>query len=427
MISQKEYAKRRKRLLDALKPNSIALIASALPKIRSNDTEYPYRQNSDFYYLTGFKEDNSALLLIKGKKETKSILFVQKKDPKMELWTGKRLGVKAAKKHFRVDEVRSSDEFEASLKEECAQKSGFYFQFEHESPFVQSFTKYAKKGYVQRDVAKKIHKMRMIKSDAEIALIKKALKITKKAHHHAMRMQKKGIFEYELQAEFEYIFTKHGAYSDAYTTIVAGGDNANTLHYIKNDAKLRKGELVLIDAGCEYEYYASDITRTIPVGGRFSKAQKELYELVLTVEEKIISMVSPGVLRSKLQQKAEEMLCEGMLRLGILKGKKKKIMKKGEHKKYFPHGIGHFMGIDVHDQNPYKTKNGKEIALQSGMVLTIEPGLYLPKDDKSIPKRYRGIGIRIEDDILVTKKGYENLSKDIAKRIEDIEALYCSS
>lgn len=262
--------------------------------------------------------------------------------------------------------------------------------------------------------------MRLIKSKAEIKLIKRALQITKKAHHKAMKISAKLQYEYELQANIEYVFKKNGAYSDAYTSIVACGNSANTLHYINNDKKLVTGELILIDAGCEYEYYVSDITRTIPVSGEYTKAQSEVYEMVLLVQKEIIKMIKPNVFRSTLQKKSEELLCKGMIELGILQGDMKMLLKEKAYKKYYPHGIGHWMGIDVHDPSPYKNQNGKEIPLQLGMVMTIEPGIYLDKEDKDIPKKYRGIGIRIEDDILVTKNGYENLSKEIVKERENI-------
>ena len=405
-----------------MKKNSVALICAAMPKKRSNDTEYPYRQNSNFYYLCGFKEDNAALVFVKTKRKTKTILFVQPKDPQMELWSGKRLGVKAAKKRFLVDKVLPISKLEEKLKKCLEKKVRAYYEFGSDNPAVERFAKMTHSCYTRHNLSKVIESMRLVKSETEIALIKKALEITKEAHHQAIRLHKEGMTEYQLQANFEYVFKKNGAYSDAYTTIVAGGDNANTLHYVKNDQPLRSGDLVLIDAGCEYDYYASDITRTIPVSGTFSKAQKEVYALVLDVEKKIISMVKEGMYRSELQKEAERMLCEGMVRLGILKGDVQELLKKKAHKRYFPHSIGHYMGLDVHDQNPYKTKNFKEIPLKAGMVLTIEPGLYLPKEDRTVPKKFRGIGIRIEDDILVKKNGCENLSSGIVKEIEEIEA-----
>jgi len=418
MISEKEYKQRREDLADSLSKNSLAVICSASYKIRSNDTEYPYRQDSNFYYLTGFKEDNSTLVLIKKKKKIKTILFVAKKDKALELWTGKRVGVKKAKKRFLVDEIFLSDEFDAKIKEYISESKSIYFDFSRDN---QNIKKYVKNLYSYKNIAKKIGMMRLIKSEAEIALIKKAISITKEAHHKVMKMDKVSKNERQLQAELEYVFKNNMAYNDAYTSIVAGGNSANTLHYITNDKPLIDGDLILIDAGCEYEYYASDITRTIPVNSKFSQAQKDIYNFVLEVEEKIISMIKPTVLRSDLHKKSEELLVDGMIKLGILKGKTKNIIKKQKHKKYYPHGIGHWMGLDVHDDCPYKDKKGNEIALESGMVLTIEPALYFDKSDKAIPKKYRGIGIRIEDDILVTKDGYENLSMDIVKSIKDIE------
>jgi len=423
MIKEKEYKKRRDKLSCELSKNSISVIFSSEYKMRSNDTEYPYRQNSNFYYLTGFKEDNSALVFIKKKKRVKTILFVQKKDAKKELWSGKRLGEVEAKKRFLVDEVYTMDKFEQVFKESIESKKVLYFDFKLDYSKVKTLKRYSKNLSTHKNISILIQNMRLRKTDAEIKLIKKAISITKDAHHKAMKRAKKCSNEYELQAEIEYIFKKNGAYSDAYTSIVACGDSANTLHYISNDKTLVNKELILIDAGCEYNYYASDITRTIPVNAKFTKPQKKLYKMVLDVQLKIIDMIKPGVKRSKLQKKSEELLCKGMIELGILSGSYKKLIKKDKHKKYYPHGIGHWMGLDVHDECPYKDENGKEIAFDKGMILTIEPGIYCRRSDKTIPKKYRGIGIRIEDNILVTNDGYENLSSSIAKSIKDIETM----
>ncbi|WP_321777643.1 aminopeptidase P N-terminal domain-containing protein [Sulfurimonas sp.] len=399
MIQEHEYKKRRNRFLKKLKNNTIAIFSSAKAKTRSNDTQYPYRQDSNFYYLTGFKEDNSYLIFVKKNYKTKSFLFVKKKESQDELWHGKRLGKKEAKKRFSVDKVILSGKFK-KLKKELK-----------------------KKYKIDKNAFKVVAQMRLIKSKAEINLIKKAINITKKAHHGVISFDKTSKYEYELQSEIEYIFKKYGSYSDAYTSIVASGDNANILHYIDNKDILIDGDLILIDAGCEYEYYASDITRVIPVNGKFTQAQKELYNLVLQVNKKIIKMIKPNIKRTKLQQKAEIYLTKGLVKLGILNGNYKKLIKNKQHKKYYPHGIGHWMGLDVHDDAPYKDENDKEIKLQKGMVLTIEPGIYISKDDKTVPKRFRGIGIRIEDDILVTKKSYKNLSSKIVKSIYEIESM----
>lgn len=415
MIKESEYKHRREKILNTIKKNSIAIVSSACYKIRSNDTEYPYRQNSNFYYLCGLKEDKSCLMFIKTDKIKKVFLFVKEMDEVSKMWLGDSLGVKKAKKLFDVDKVYPYSMYKKILQKYISQIHTVYFEFSRDTFFEKKLKKYKQDFYTCKNISKIIEQQRIIKSPSEIELIKKALKITKKAHHKVMKINKVGLKEYQIQAIFEYIFKKNGAYSDAYTTIVAGGNNANTLHYIKNDKTLKKGELVLIDAGCEYEYYASDITRTIPVDNSFSKHQKEVFDVVLDTQNKIISMIKEGVLRSELQKESEKLLCKALVKLGILKGNIKKLLKQQKHKIYYPHGIGHFMGIDVHDQNPYKDKNQKETVLKEGMVLTIEPGLYFPKKDKNIPKKYRGIGIRIEDNILVKKDGYENLSKNIRK------------
>lgn len=421
MISQKEYKKRRVALGRKLCVNSVAVLFSAKYQTRSNDTEFPFRQESNFYYLTGFKEDKACLVFVKTKNRTKTVLFVEKKDARQELWNGKRLGEIEAKKVLDVHEVYANDTFAQKIEEFLKEKQMLYFDLNSKDERVATLKMATNSIKSHKDILSEVAMMRLIKSPSEIMLIQKALEITQKAHHQLMRMQKTGKKEYELQAEIEYIFKKNGAYSDAYSSIVACANAANTLHYVQNDQPLIEGELILIDAGCEYAYYASDITRTIPVNGRFTKPQKELYELVLSAQLQVIKMIKPQVKRSELQAKAVELLCAGMLRLGILHGSLEKNIKKEKYKKYYPHGIGHWMGIDVHDQCPYKYENGEEIPLQRGMVVTIEPAIYIDKEDKKVPKKYRGIGIRIEDDILVTKNGYENLSHGIAKSVREIQ------
>ncbi|HIC12936.1 MAG TPA: M24 family metallopeptidase [Sulfurimonas sp.] len=423
MIKEKEYVKRRSALVKKLKRHSITILLSAKAQQRSNDTEYPYRQNSNFYYMCGFKEDNAALVIVKKDKNSKTYLFVQKKDELLELWTGKRLGKKEAKAIFNVDAVFTMDKFDKQITELFKDKLSLYFDFTMKDERVDQLRELGSNLLCHYNISHKVGELRLCKSNAEITLIKKALSITKEAHHLAMSKAKNLNSEDELQAEIEYVFKKRGAYSDAYTSIVACGNNANTLHYIKNDEKLQNNKLILIDAGCEYDYYASDITRTIPVNGKFTQAQKELYSMILSVEKEIIRMVKAGVMRTDLHTKSEELLCEGLISLGILKGDVKKLIKKKKLKKYYPHGIGHWMGLDVHDTGPYKDTKGKEIPLLAGMVMTVEPGIYIPEDDTSVPKRFRGIGIRIEDDILVTKDACENLSNEIFKEIEDIESL----
>ncbi len=424
MIQEKEYKKRRDIFANKLDSYSIAVLFSATNKTRSNDTEFPFRQGSDFYYLTGFIEDNSCLIILKFKKKVKSILFVQKKDKTIELWNGKRLGKKEAKKRFFIDEIYASENLNKKLIYFVKDKKSLYFNFNSIDKRNNELMEIAKGITTHKNLSDILGLMRLIKSNSEINLIKKAISITKKAHHEAIVFKKFDKNEYQLQAEIEYVFKKNGAYSDAYTSIVACGNSANTLHYIQNNQKLENNKLILIDAGCEYEYYASDITRTIPVNGSFSIAQKELYNMVLDVQLQVIEMIRPDIKRSDLQTRTVELLTKGMVNLGILKGSVKTLIKKEKYKKYYPHGIGHWMGIDVHDESPYRDTNNKEIRLKKGMVLTIEPGIYLDEEDTNIPEKYRGVGIRIEDDILVTKNGYKNLSKEIAKSVEEIERLY---
>jgi len=430
MVDESIYKRRRDRFQVTMQ-EGVAVFANATLQTRSNDTEYPYRPDSDFYYLSGFEEDNSVLVLSKKAGDYKSVLFVQAKVPEMELWTGERLGVEAAKARFDVDEVYSVDALETQLQSLMAEQKRLYFDLFSDHEVYATLRSIAKKMLHTRsitvspreflDATQLTQQMRLIKSEEEVALIKKALEITQAAHHHAMQAVRAEMMEYQLQAEYEYIFKKEGAYSDAYTTIIAGGNNANTLHYIKNDQPLKAGELVLVDAGCEYGLYASDITRTYPVEGSFTPAQKELYEMVLDVQLKIIKAIKPNGSKKALQALSERLLTEGMVELGILEGHVKTLMAEKAHKKYYPHGIGHWMGIDVHDPCPYSDENGEEILFAAGMVLTIEPGIYLPEDDMEVPEQYRGIGIRIEDNILVTKEGCENLSSEIAKDVEEIE------
>ncbi len=423
MIKEKEYKKRRDKLLQKLENNAVGVLFSAKHQTRSNDTEYPFRQDSNFYYLTGFKEDNASLIFSKINGKTKTILFVAKKDKTQELWNGKRLGEIEAKKRFLVDEVYTSDKFESTLKELLIKSNTLYFDFTLDYSKVKILKRYAKQLSTHKNLALHVEMMRLRKSKAEIKLIKKAISITKDAHHNAMSSYKVGRNEYELLSDIEHTFKSNGSYSDAYTSIVACGNSANTLHYIENNKALVDGELILIDAGCEYDYYASDITRTIPVNFKYTPAQKDIYNLVLKCEEKIIKKIKPDMKRTALQKKAIKILTKGMVELGILKGNVKKLIKEEKYKKYYPHSIGHWMGLDVHDTCPYRDINGDEIKLQPGMVLTIEPGIYIDKDDKDVPKKYRGIGIRIEDDILVTKNGFRNLSKGIVKSVRKIEEL----
>ena len=310
--------------------DGVAVLSTASMQTRSNDTEYPFRPNSDFYYLSGFEEDNSVVVLTKKGDEHKTVLFVQEKVPEMELWTGERLGVDAAKECFDFDEVYGIKSFEEQLKELLKEQTSLYFELFDDNHIYRQLKAVAKTMLHTRgvnrsprtfsDITKLTQQMRLVKSSEEVALIKQALVITEQAHHQAMKVCRPEMLEYQLQAEYEYVFKKESAYSDAYTTIIAGGNSANTLHYIKNDQPLKAGELVLVDAGCEYGFYASDITRTFPVNGTFTPAQKELYNMVLDVQLKVIAAIKPGGSKKELQAFSEKLLTEGMVAFGVLEG-----------------------------------------------------------------------------------------------------------
>jgi Xaa-Pro aminopeptidase len=427
------YHKRRVEFSTHLKNNSVALLHSNEFLTRSNDTEFPYRQNSNFYYLSGIIEDESVIVFKKSKNRVKTYLFVKEVTKEESLWVGKRMGVRGAYKKYTFDKIYNIDSFEKKIEKILKNSTHLYYDLFLESKINTNLKLTCKSLLSKRalfksptnfsDINQIIHKMRLIKDKEEISLIKKAISITKEAHHRAMLTCKPEKYEYEIAAEMEYVFAKHGASHNAYESIVAGANRANTLHYIDNNKLLKDNTLVLIDAGCEYKMYASDITRTFPVNGRFTQPQKELYEMVLDVQEKIIKMVRAGITKNRLQKASEKLLTKGMIDLGILKGSVKKLIKEKKHKRYYPHGIGHWMGIDVHDPLPYVDEELKPLTFKEGMILTIEPGIYIDKNDKSVPKRYRGIAIRIEDDILVKKDGYENLSKDIIKSVDEIEKL----
>jgi Xaa-Pro aminopeptidase len=412
------------------------IISSSPTKTRSNDTHYAYRQNSDFYYLTGFEEPNSLLILSKTKESTRTIVYVEPHSDEYALWNGAVLGVTNAQQQFTVDEVHSIVEYPNHIKEILRDHAHMYYDFLEESSYLVEAHNAVKelretrgvKRYIAHfhDVTYLIRTLRLIKEPEEILSIRKAIELTALAHHEAMRVCSPGIKEYELQAAMSYIFGLNGVKSEAYGAIVAGGNNANTLHYINNRDVLGDGDLVLIDAACEWELYASDITRTFPINGKFSAAQREVYNAVLDVQLRVIEAIKPSVKRDWLQKYSEELLCQKLIDLGILHGDCNALLEAKAHKKYAPHGIGHWMGLDVHDPCPYTDYEGESLCFVAGMVMTIEPGIYLRIDDETVPLKYRGIGIRIEDDILVTESGCENLSSMIAKTVEEIEGM-CKS
>lgn len=426
-------AKRRDALLRKMKKNSVAILPAATLKTRSNDTEYNFRQDSDFYYLTGFTEDNAVLVLKRGDKDKQAILFCQPKDKTKELWTGILTGPRNAVSLLGVDAAHSITDIDSLLPTLLSGTELTYYRMgmdthwdQQVNGWVNQVRRQARQGVQAPDQFEHldpiIHEMRLIKSKAEIALMQEAADISARAHCRAMLASAEGVTEYQLEAELQHEFLRSGASAPAYSSIVAAGANACILHYIENRAALKNGDLVLIDAGCEYEYYAADITRTYPVNGRFNKEQAALYEIVLKAQLAAIDAVKPGNPADKPHQVATKIITEGLVELGLLKGKPAALIKAGAHRDFFMHGTGHWLGIDVHDVGAYKI-GGQSRPFQAGMVTTIEPGIYIAPDNRKVAKKWRGIGIRIEDDVLVTRSGNRVLTDAVPKTIAEIEAL----
>ena len=431
--TQNIFELRRKKFLSQLPDNSIAIIPNKSCAIRSNDVEYKFKSETNFYYLTGFEEPDSVCLLIKEKKSCSYILFVEPRNPDKEIWTGKRIGVKGAKSIFRADEAYNVSEFHTYLEKFIQDKSSIYYALGINkdldikiSALIDSFRKSNRSGMKSPeailDPLKIIHKMRLIKDAYEIECVQKAIDISKAAHIQALAISKPGMYEYELEAVIEFKFRSQGANGPAYPSIVGSGKNSTILHYIQNNKKIQKNDLVLIDAGCEYDNYASDITRTFPITKKFSSVQKDIYELVLEAQLKAIEEIKPGKRFIDSYRKAVLVMVEGLKHLGLLKGSTQEIIKKGKYKNFFMHKLGHWLGLDVHDVGPYIDEKENSIKLVPGMIMTVEPGIYISDSILGISKKISNIGVRIEDDILVTKSGNKVLSSGIPKTIEEIEA-----
>jgi Xaa-Pro aminopeptidase len=411
---------------------SVAIIPGAREATRSNDTQYRFRQDSDFYYLTGFEEPDSIAVIAPGKEE-KYTLFVRPRDPEQEIWVGRRAGVEGAKNEFGAHESFPVSEFEDKLQDILDGAEKLYFRLgAYPDLDTTIIRKIAQMRALNRkpihpprtiiDPATIVHEMRVLKSAEEIELMQRAADIAAEAHVEAMKTVKPGMKEYEIEALIEQIFRRAGASGPSYTSIVGAGANATVLHYINNDGELRDGELLLVDAGAEYKGYASDITRTFPINGRFAKAQREIYELVLETQMSCVEMVRPGVTHDELKAHSIEMLTEGMVKFGLLKGDPAENIKEEKYKQFYMHGLGHLLGIDVHDVGIYYYDKQSR-ALEPGVVMTVEPGIYVAPDTKDIPEQYLGIGIRIEDDVLCTANGPKVLTTGVPKNADEIEAL----
>ncbi len=426
---------RREQVFTKLEEDSILVVVSNPEHIRSNDVEYKYRQNSDLFYLTGFEEPESAAMLFKDKetKKPQFFLFVRNRDAEQETWTGKRYGPEGAMKYFNPDQAFSIEQFHEVLKEKMETYSRVIFNFgvdeKIDCDIVKMITatrrskwKTGKGAFALLDLSEFLHPFRLIKDEHEIRLMREAARISAEAHIKAMEFVKNGVWEYQLQSVIEHHFVQEGASGPAYPSIVGSGANATILHYTENNMQVKDGDLVLIDAGCEYQYYAADITRTFPVSGEFTNPQRELYSLVLETQKLALSEVRPGSSLEHIHKVAVRRLVEGMVDLGILKGNIDEIIEEKKYKMYYMHGTSHWLGIDVHDAGRKIREDGTPVGLEPGMVFTVEPGLYISPNSDA-PEKYRGIGIRIEDDVLVTKEGFENLSSLVPTSIERIEEL----
>lgn len=427
-VDMKVFSDRRKAL--GYKIEGSALLLAAHPEhVRNHDVEFPYRQDSNFYYLTGFEEPEAFFLFRPGK-DPETVMFVRKKDVEMETWTGFRYGPEATEKEFQIQKVYPVDEFEKVAPDLLKGIETLYYRL-FKNPAadarVQSVLEKTKRlqgrtGYglmTLCDADTLIGEMRLIKSDYEIDQIRTACEITAQGHLAAMRFVKPGVSERQVQAVLTHHFLMKGAHREGYNYIVASGSNATTLHYNFNDQVCKSGDLLLIDAGAEFNYYTGDITRTFPVNGLFTEEQAKVYQGVLNVQKAIIDMIKPGVVFKDLHEAGTSLLTDLMLELGLLSGRKDDIIKAGEQKKYYPHGIGHWLGMDVHDAGLYFKKDVPR-PLEPNMVFTVEPGLYIPFTDASVPEKFRGIGVRIEDNIRVLPSGSENLTITAPKEIEDL-------
>lgn len=430
-MSARDYLKRRKNLMRSMGSNSIAILSGAQLCSRNRDVDYPFRQDSDFYYLTGFKEPEAVAVLVPGRSHGEFVLFCRDRDPVKEQWDGKRLGVAGAVAELGADDAFPITDIDDILPGLMEGKERVFYTMGKDPEFDQQVMQWlnalraASRAGMQSPsefiaLDHHLHEMRLFKDRSELKLMKRAAEISANAHRRAMQVCRPGMQEYELEAEFLWSFRRAGA-EPAYSSIVGGGANACVLHYISNDQELCDGDMVLIDAGAEYAGYAGDITRTFPVNGRFSAAQRDAYEWVLEAQLAAIEKTKSGNHWSDPHTAAVKILVKGMVDLGLLRGKPSQLIKTGKYRKFYMHRTGHWLGMDVHDVGDYKL-DGQWRLLEPGMVTTVEPGLYISAG-KGVPKALSNIGIRIEDDVVVTRQGNQILSELAPKTVTEIEAL----
>ena len=435
-MNQHEFLRRRQALLAKMAPASVALIFAAPEATRSADSEYPYRQNSDFWYFTGFNEPEAVLVLIKSDEtHNHSVLFNRLRDKTAEIWFGRRLGQEAAPEKLGVDRALAFSEIGEQLHQLLNGLDVVYHaqgEYAYADTIVFAALDKLRRGSRQNLTAPAtltdwrpwVHEQRLFKSGEEIVAMRRAGEITALAHTRAMEKCRPGMFEYQLEGEILHEFNRHGARFPSYNTIVGSGENACILHYTENESQMRDGDLVLIDAGCEYKGYAGDITRTFPVNGKFSAPQRAIYDIVLESLETALQLYRPGTSMQEVTTQVVRIMISGLVTLGILKGEVDQLIADNAHRPFFMHGLSHWLGLDVHDVGAYGQDRSR--VLEPGMVITVEPGLYIAPD-ADVPAEYRGIGIRIEDDILITVDGNENLTASVVKSADDIEALMAAA
>jgi len=431
-IAPSEFARRRRRLMEMAGDDAILIVPAAPERIRSNDTHHPYRQDSDFWYLTGFGEPEAVLVLVPGRSAGEVLMFCRERDPEREAWDGPRAGPEGAVERYGMDDAYPWADMDEILPRLIEGRSRVFFHFGRDAEFDLKLIGWVKRVRHQmrgnsesphefQEIGHLLHELRLFKSSAELAVMRRSCDIAIEAHLAAMQAAAASTFEYEIEAELQYRFRRHGAVP-SYSPIVASGANACVLHYHANNARMQPGELLLIDAGAELQGYASDITRTFPINGRYSEAQRAIHDLVLEAQRAAIAVVKPGAAWLAPHDAAVATLTEGLLRLGLLKGTLKQNLADHTYKRFYPHKTGHWLGLDVHDVGDYRIDNEYRV-LEPNMVFTVEPGLYIRPDDKSVAPRWRGIGVRIEDDVVVTKTGCDVLTAALPNHSEAIEAL----
>jgi Xaa-Pro aminopeptidase len=430
------FADRRRRFLNAIGPGAIAILPSALVAVRSGDVEFIYRQDNDLYYLTGFAEPEAVALFAPDAREPFT-LFVRPRDKERETWTGRRAGLEGAVADYGANRAFAIDELDGVLRRHLDKVDRVYYPLganERMNARILELLRYAQAmrprlgtgPHALLDPRELIHEERLRKRPEELAAMRDAIAISAEAHKAAMRTARGGMMEWQIEATVDYAFRSRGAAGPSYPSIIASGPNAATLHYINNDRQMRTGELLLIDAGCEYGFYASDVTRTFPIGARFTPLQRDLYEIVLEAQRSGIEAIKPGVKFDDAHDAAVCILVEGMCRVGLVKGPLDEAIGAGAWRRYYMHRTSHWLGMDVHDVGLYRV-GGESRTLEPGMVLTVEPGIYIAPDDAEAPEEFRGIGIRIEDDILVTSAGHEVMTAAVPKSVAEVEALTTSA